>query len=816
MASTVNVSTVLTSNTFDQWRIQTNLLKDDVNEVARGDFVKPTGNVTFTIGRLVLANSTGTMLDVTADGRISGKLSVKNIEQDGGAAYFYSDSGDIQFRADGNFIANGNTRTRYLYNNNFFSAANINANGFIQTTGTFANGNLIMNVAGILMVGNTTAGGNVNVSSNVTISQNVTAANATIGTKAVITLANITTLNVNTAGAVANLRNVSIQNSVTTNSVTDIITITTRANAVLANIVTLNVATLNANAVGAVANLRNVSIQNSTTTNAVVDVISVTTRANIQLANIINANIGNIGVTDLTIATANVTTRINAASANIATLWVGSLTTQNPISAPAESAAESYRLRVNVGGDGYFGVGLGTASANGNSRLEWIQTDRVWKATANDISIPSSTLLTVANVKTAYGTDTANVATLNLVKVTNDNAVAALVQANSAANTVRVMANSASILPSKQLNFVNTATIFVNVAAHGGDASNANISFTVNNADPSLLGPQGVQGVQGAQGRQGTTGAQGVQGLQGLRGTDGIIGVDGAQGSIGIQGPQGTNGAQGTQGLQGLQGLQGRQGTTGANGTNGDPGIQGQIGIQGPQGTNGAQGTQGLQGLQGRQGVQGSTGANGTNGDPGIQGSQGTNGVQGQIGQNGAQGAQGTIGAQGVQGLIGIQGVQGRQGVQGPNGPSTNINASADSSTATLYPVMVTGTGGAAPKIHTTQLIFNASTGVLSAYDFATTSDARLKSVMHPIYDAVFKLEQISGVVYNWNDYAKAQFGYHDDIQVGVLAQDVLKVLPEAVHEENCFLRVSYDRLVPLLIEAIKELSERVKTLEGK
>ena len=76
MTSSVNVSTVQTSNTFDQWRIQTNLLKDDVNEIARGDFTKPTGNVTTTVGRVTLPNATGTSLDITADARISNKLTV--------------------------------------------------------------------------------------------------------------------------------------------------------------------------------------------------------------------------------------------------------------------------------------------------------------------------------------------------------------------------------------------------------------------------------------------------------------------------------------------------------------------------------------------------------------------------------------------------------------------------------------------------------------------------------------------------------------------------------------------------------------------
>ena len=57
------------------------------------------------------------------------------------------------------------------------------------------------------------------------------------------------------------------------------------------------------------------------------------------------------------------------------------------------------------------------------------------------------------------------------------NALNAYAAANSAANTARVSQNGASTLSSKQLNFVNTATITVSVTSHS-DGSNANIAFT--------------------------------------------------------------------------------------------------------------------------------------------------------------------------------------------------------------------------------------------------------------------------------------------------------------------------------------------------
>ena len=54
---------------------------------------------------------------------------------------------------------------------------------------------------------------------------------------------------------------------------------------------------------------------------------------------------------------------------------------------------------------------------------------------------------------------------------------------------------------------------------------------------------------------------------------------------------------------------------------------------------------------------------------------------------------------------------------------------------------------------------------------------------------------------------------------MGVIAQEVQKVLPEVVTEapiDDKYITVWYDKLIPLLIESIKELSAKVDKLEGK
>ena len=106
----------------------------------------------------------------------------------------------------------------------------------------------------------------------------------------------------------------------------------------------------------------------------------------------------------------------------------------------------------------------------------------------------------------------------------------------------------------------------------------------------------------------------------------------------------------------------------------------------------------------------------------------------------------------------------------------------------------------------------------INAIDFNSTSDVRVKENIEPIEDAVTKVQQLNGVTFNFTfDESKKR-------HAGVIAQDVLNVLPEAVSmSTDNHYRVSYDNLVGLLIEAIKDqqrqitdLSNRINTLEGK
>jgi hypothetical protein len=78
------------------------------------------------------------------------------------------------------------------------------------------------------------------------------------------------------------------------------------------------------------------------------------------------------------------------------------------------------------------------------------------------------------------------------------------------------------------------------------------------------------------------------------------------------------------------------------------------------------------------------------------------------------------------------------------------------------------------------------------------------------------KVEAISGNTYDWKDGFETSHS-HKGHDLGVIAQEVQSVLPEVVTErETGYLAVDYVKLVPVLIEAIKELSAKIDRLENK
>jgi len=94
-------------------------------------------------------------------------------------------------------------------------------------------------------------------------------------------------------------------------------------------------------------------------------------------------------------------------------------------------------------------------------------------------------------------------------------------------------------------------------------------------------------------------------------------------------------------------------------------------------------------------------------------------------------------------------------------------------------------------------------------------SDRKLKRNIKPIRNAIETVQQLAGVTYNYNTKVRPELRLSDELQYGFVAQEVEKVLPELVHpaidpygEEDDFVVMNYDGIIPVLTEAIKEQQE--------
>lgn len=164
-------------------------------------------------------------------------------------------------------------------------------------------------------------------------------------------------------------------------------------------------------------------------------------------------------------------------------------------------------------------------------------------------------------------------------------------------------------------------------------------------------------------------------------------------------------------------------------------------------------------------------------------------------------------------------------GFAGLTGTGVIIRAGDGTSSATFNPQLTSlgvGTAG------------SGTTGEIRATNQITAfySDERLKENIQIIPDALNKLMTLRGVTYTPNSVAES-YGYTKENMVGVIAQEVEAVLPEAVKpapfdivkDENGvegslsgehYKTVQYEKLVPLLIQAVKELAEEVNRLKDK
>jgi len=97
-----------------------------------------------------------------------------------------------------------------------------------------------------------------------------------------------------------------------------------------------------------------------------------------------------------------------------------------------------------------------------------------------------------------------------------------------------------------------------------------------------------------------------------------------------------------------------------------------------------------------------------------------------------------------------------------------------------------------------------------------STSDERLKHRIEPLENPLAAVDLLRGVRFDWRQEFLHVHGY-DQRDVGLIAQEVAMVLPESVRtNENGYMSVRYEKIVPLLVEAVKELKRQLSELRDE
>jgi hypothetical protein len=132
-------------------------------------------------------------------------------------------------------------------------------------------------------------------------------------------------------------------------------------------------------------------------------------------------------------------------------------------------------------------------------------------------------------------------------------------------------------------------------------------------------------------------------------------------------------------------------------------------------------------------------------------------------------------------------------------------------SASTHYPLITTATSGAASSanVSSTKFTFQPSTGTLSATVFTETSSIVLKENFNPIDNALEKILQLTGWIYDRKDGSQKQ-------EAGLLAEDVYTIIPNVVtlDENGKPSGINYSRFSAYLIEAVKTLKTEIDEIK--
>ena len=111
---------------------------------------------------------------------------------------------------------------------------------------------------------------------------------------------------------------------------------------------------------------------------------------------------------------------------------------------------------------------------------------------------------------------------------------------------------------------------------------------------------------------------------------------------------------------------------------------------------------------------------------------------------------------------------------------------------------------------------------VLAANDIvAFASDKRLKENIIEISNPLDKIQQVRGVYFDWNQKSKEK-GFkaaREKNEIGMIAQEVEQIIPQAIEPapfNKEYKTIKYDRLIPLLVECIKDQQKQIDELKSK
>jgi hypothetical protein len=310
----------------------------------------------------------------------------------------------------------------------------------------------------------------------------------------------------------------------------------------------------------------------------------------------------------------------------------------------------------------------------------------------------------------------------------------------------------------------------------------------------------------------------------------------------------------GTTTLTGLLSANGGASITGTLGVSGATTLSSTLGVTGATTLSSTLGVTGATTLSNTLGVSGSTTLSSTLGVFGATTLSNTLGVTGAttlsntLGVSGATTLSSTLGVSGATTLSSTLGVTGAAtlsntlGVSGATTLSAGLTVSSGGITASGQTVTATTFAGNATSASTSanlsfgsanQVVFkngsnNGATSSNLTFDgtnlsvggdiTAFASDERLKTNIEPLENALDKVLALNGFTYNFNETGQS-LGFDGSIRyVGVSAQEVQKVLPEAIKPapvDSNYITVQYEKIVPLLIEAIKELKQEINELKG-